>query len=273
MAHIILDKSYLDAASPKQMESLFDEHTVLMPDVLFYELTTTNEKSRKRCFNKFPDTTNPVELIPNIGTLLRYELINHRPCTPLSDRREKVVFNFHNGLRDGSFNFTKEQLEAKQNQEELIERDTRAFFDLAMMVNGFFPDLKCVRDKNLPHIIQKAKGQVATNINIVRQIYESLLAHDAPPNAVNANVLGPTWAYFRWVQVRVIYSLDLIFSYRGQMPSNITSKFWRRIEHDMLDAEYVILASLAGSFACNEKKLIEYFRLIRPEGFVFTYES
>lgn len=273
MAHIILDKSYLDAVSPKQIKCLFKEHTVLMPDVLIYELTTTNEKSRKRCFNKFHNTTNPVELIPNIGTLLRYELMKHRPCTPLYDHREKIVFNFHNGLRDGSFNFTKEQLEARQNQEKLVEQDTRDFFDLAMMVNGFFPDLNCMRDKDLPQIIQEAKSQVATNIDMVRQIYESLLAHDAPPNAVNANVLGPTWAYFRWVQVRVIYSLDLILSYRGHIPSDITSKFWRRIEHHMLDAEYVILASLAGSFACNEKKLINYFKLICPEGFVFTYES
>ena len=94
MAHIVLDKSFLDGANPQQIKSLCDDHTVLMPDVLFYELITTDEASRKPCFNKFPDTNNPVELIPNIGTLLRYELSTRKPCSPLYDRRENIVLIF-----------------------------------------------------------------------------------------------------------------------------------------------------------------------------------
>ena len=38
MAHIVLDKSFLDGASPEQIKSLCDNHSVLVPDVLFYEL-------------------------------------------------------------------------------------------------------------------------------------------------------------------------------------------------------------------------------------------
>jgi hypothetical protein len=117
MKEIILDKSYLDAATPEQIQVLCSEHRVLMPDVLFYELTTTEDTSMRNCFNKFPDATNPVELIPNVGTLLRYELTTRKSCIPLYDRREKIVFNFNGRLRTGTFEFTKAQLEDRKHQE------------------------------------------------------------------------------------------------------------------------------------------------------------
>ena len=142
MAQIVLDKSFLDGAKPGQIKSLCDDHSVLMPDVLFYELITTDENSRKRCFNKFPDTNNPVELIPNIGTLLRFELSTLNPCSPIYDRRENVVFNFHDGLRAGTFQFTNEQIETVNNYEEMVKLDTKTFFDLAMTIHVFFPFLK-----------------------------------------------------------------------------------------------------------------------------------
>ncbi len=273
MAHVVIDKSYLDAARPNQVKSLCDKHTVLMPDVLFYELITTRKLSRKHCFNKFPDTNNPVELIPNVGSLLRFELNTHRPCTPLYDHREKIVFNFHKGLRADTFQFTDEQLESKQNQEGLISQHSKTFFKLAMMVHVFFPHLNGISYSDFPEAVQEAKQQVATNVEKVREIYASLLDHDAPSNAVNAGALDPDWACFRWIQVRVIYSLNLLLRYQGQLPANTSEKFWLRIEHDMLDTEYVILGSLAGALASKDKKVIENFLLVHPDGLLFTLES
>ena len=103
MEEIILDKSYLDGATSQEINRLCKEYRVLMPDVLLYELTTTTETSRQRCFNKIPTTRKPVEIIPNVGTLLRYELNNLKPCTPLYGRREKIIkfgspFIQHNSL-------------------------------------------------------------------------------------------------------------------------------------------------------------------------------
>lgn len=270
MAEIILDKSFLDAATPQQIHTLCGEHRVLMPDVLFYELTTTEETSRQRCFNKFPDTTNPIELIPNVGTLLRYELNTHRTCTPLYDRREKIIFNFHSGLRTGTFEFTKAQLKARKNHEKIVEQDTKDFFGLAMMVAAFFPHISGIPYAKLPHAIQEAKALVASNIDTVRQIYAKLLEDSRISNLVRVDTLDPNWAYFRWVQVRCLYSLDLILRYDGRLPSNPTAKFWKNIEHDMLDSEYLMLASLAGALACNENRVIEYFHLIRPDGLLLT---
>jgi hypothetical protein len=268
--HIILDKSYLDAATPEQIHALCTEHRVLMPDVLFYELTTTEETSMKNCFNKFPDTTNPVELIPNVGTLLSYELTMRTPCTPLYDRRLREVFTFNSRLRTGMFEFTETQLETKRDRAAIVEKDTKEFFDLAMMIAAFFPEISGIPYPALPSKIEAAKTQVATDIFTVRRIYEKWLKGGRIPNPVLPDTLNPNWAYFRWVQVRCLYSLDLIFRYDGHLPQDPSAKFWRRIEHDMLDSEYVILASLSGALACNENRMREFFHLIHPDGLLLT---
>ena len=269
MAHVILDKSYIDAASKDEISTLCAKHTVLMPDVLFHELITTKEESMRRCFNKFPNKTNPVELIPNVRTFLRYELSKHQPCSPLYDRRIKIVFEFNERLRDGTFKFTEEQLETIKNRENQLEQDTKTFFDLAMLVPGFFSHLKAMPFKMFPDAIEKAKQQIATDADKVKEIYNSFLAHDAPSNPVSADCIDDNWAYFRWIQVRVLYSLNLLLKYRGKLPEEPGAEFWRHIEHDLLDADYVILASLAGALASNDNLMISNFQLICPKGKIF----
>lgn len=269
MKEIILDKSYLETATPSQVETLCGNHRVLMPDILFYELTTTTEESRKSCFNKFPDTANSVELIPNVGTLLHYELNTRKPCTPLYDQREQIIFNFNRGLRTGVFQFTKVQMADRKRQEAIVEQDAKDFFELAMMVATFFPQINGIPYSALPNEIQEAKAQVATDILTVRRIYERLLKGVKIPNPLLPDTLNPNWVYFRWIQVRCLYSLDLIFRYNGCLPSNPGAQFWTRIEHEMLDSEYVILASLSGGFACDENRMIDFFHLLCPDGIFF----
>jgi hypothetical protein len=243
-----------------------------MTDVLFHELITTKEESMRRCFNKFPNETNPVELIPNIGTLLRDELTTHRPCTPLYNQRVKIVFKFNEKLRDGTFQFTEEQNEIKQNREDQVRVDTKEFFDLAMLVPGFLPYLNNMPFKEFPNAIETAKQQIATDADKVREIYKSFLNHYAPSNPIDFSVIDSNWAYFRWIQVRVLYSLNLLLKYQGQLPKDPSDKFWRRIEHDLLDSEYIMLGSLAGALASNENKMISNFQYICPDGLSFRIE-
>jgi len=271
MAQVIIDKSYLDAASPSQVRQLCTKHTVLMADVLFYELMTTNERSRKHCFNKFPDTNNPVKLVPNVGSLLKYELDTHQPCTPLYNRCKKINFKFHKGLRAGTFHFTKEQRKGIWKRKAEVKQQTKEFFELAMMVHGFFPYLKRMPYNHFSNSIQKAKQEVATNEEKVREIYMSLLKQNVlPSNAIKPEALGPNWAHFRRIQIRVIYSLDLLLRYQGKLPTNTSDNFWRKIEHEMLDIEYVILGSLAGALASNDNGMIEKYQLVCPNGLLFT---
>ncbi len=269
MAHVILDKSYLDAANKDEIKSLCDNHTVLMPDVLFHELITTKEESMRRCFDKFPNRRNPVELIPNVGTLLINELSKHQSCCPLYDQRLKIDFAFNEKLRNGSFKFTDGQVEAIRNRENQVEEDKKAFFELAMLVLGFFSTVKALPFKEFSDAIEKAKTQIANDPNKVKEVYQSFLAYGAPPNPVRAECINENWAYFRWIQVRVLYSLDLLLKYQDNLPKNPGTNFWRRIEHDLLDSEYVILASLTRALASNENRMTSFFMSVCPKGEIF----
>jgi len=240
-----------------------------MPDVLFYELMTTSESSRKRCFKKLPNINNPVELIPNVGSLRQFELNTHQPCTPLYYRRLRIRFIFNKKLMTDAFQFTHVQLKSIQQRQQLVSQNTKSFFQLAMMVPCFFPHLNGVPWSDFPRVIQEAKREVATNVETVREIYARLLEYDAPPNAVKADVIDPNWAHFRWVQIRVIYSLNLLLKYQGQLPINVSKSFWRKIEHEMLDTEYVILGALAGALASKDERILENYLLVRPDGLVF----
>lgn len=143
-----------------------------------------------------------------------------------------------------------------------------------MIVSDFFPALKGLRHSEFTEAIREAKQQVALNDDKVREICAHLLKDNTRLNALSASILDPVWAIFRWIQVRIIYSLDLLLSYQGELPTKVADKFWRRIEHEMLDAEYVTLASLAGALASNDRKLIKRFILVRPPGsLLFTSEG
>ena len=271
MADIVLDKSYLDAATPSQIHSLCANHRVLMPEVLFYELTTTRKTSRERCFNKIPDTNNPVEIIPFVGSLLKYELNTHTACTPLYDRKEDIVFAFNRKLRTGEYQFSETDLDARNKRKREVEQRTKEFFEHAMMVAAFFPEINGIQYADLPQAIHNAKAKITKDISFIQQLYGSLLEPGIINNPVNPDTIDPDWAYFRWIQVRCLYSLDLIFRYNGHLPKNPTEKFWAKIEHDLLDSEYLITASLSGALACNEKRMLQLFQMLRPsKGFWVT---
>lgn len=269
MDEIILDKSYLDAATAEQVHALCGEHQVLMPEVLFYELTTTKNESMRNCFRKFPDVDDPVALVPYVETLLLYERSARRPSVPLYERRKQVVFRFNRHLGAGTFEFTGNQRKARQYQEAIVKQETEDFFQLAMSAATFFPEINGIPYVDLPQKILAAKTRIATETALVRGIYQQIVEAGNSSDQIPPDALDVDWAHFRWVQVRCLYSLDLIHRYNGQLPSGSGQTFWTSIEHDMLDSEYLVLASLSGAFACNENRLIEFFRLIRPDGRVY----
>ena len=126
---IILDKSYLDAATKDDIEKLCNKYKVLMIDTLFYELITTRIESRQRCFAKFPKGENPVDLIPNIGTLLRYENDNRKPTGKIYKHRIKDSFRFNPDLASGSFKFDEHQSKKREEDKEEVRKDTEGFIE------------------------------------------------------------------------------------------------------------------------------------------------
>jgi hypothetical protein len=92
---IVLDKNYLQGSTAAHMLQLAQSHQLLMADVLFYELISSSEPGRSRCFAKFPKIENPVILVNHVGALLKQEIESHEACGKPSTRYEDIRFQFN----------------------------------------------------------------------------------------------------------------------------------------------------------------------------------
>jgi len=87
---IVLDKSLLEGSSADTIQELCSQHQVIMPEVLLLEVLTTESKSMVKCFKKFPEIENPLALVPNVGSLIRYETENNRQRSPIESQFLKI---------------------------------------------------------------------------------------------------------------------------------------------------------------------------------------
>ncbi|PKN74378.1 MAG: hypothetical protein CVU52_06760 [Deltaproteobacteria bacterium HGW-Deltaproteobacteria-10] len=263
MAYIILDKDYLQGEKAETIFDLCKEHVLLITWALFYELMTTAPKEREKCFKHLPDNCN-ILIIHNVEYLRGYELENQKACTPIHAHALKGNLKFNKGLREGTFKFTKEQINGIKLHEKQLKERTENMLDRAMQLPTI---ISCEEGTLTNKKIEDIKQDIATDSERVLEFYRWLIENDnTQKHIIKPEQLNSNWLEFRWVQINIIYALDLLLRYRGNIPSNSTKKFWQKIEHDLLDMEYVILGSLTGALASKEKRVREMFKLVCPNG-------
>lgn len=268
---IILDKSFLDGCSISMMRDLCEKHRLMMPDTLFYELITTKNESRQRCFSKIPAGDNPLVLIPNIGTLLRYENDNRKPSVPVYQHRIKFDYSFNSKLAAGEFEFSQDLQEERHRSILEIKGEANAFMERASTMRDMFSSLRDCEKKNIETVVSSLKNEVARNPWLVKEVYAGTIGDANLPIDVKPENIGKNWAIYRWIQVQLIYALDLYKKYQGEIPPpNSGKSFMLNIEHDMLDSQYVMLATLVGGLACRDTKIIEVFKALHPKGVVLS---
>lgn len=266
----VIDKSFLDGASKDEVRRLCEEEVVLFSESLFFELMTTSEHSQKRCFSKFPEEPNPVKLIPNVGTLLRYEIENQAQCSPLIQHALVDDFQFNEKLRQGTYVAEGDVLRSLTEWKDQVKSDTEDFLVRCSIVHQFFPELNGIEYKSFPSAVENARSRVAEDQELVREIYKSFLDEDAPSNAPAPELLGPDWAFFRWIQCQLLSALRMFKKYQGKIELPATEGTFTRAEHTMHDIYYTILATLSGSLATGDQEIIDDFRLACPKGVLIT---
>jgi len=262
---IILDKCFLQGASPDTLEQLSETYLLLMPDVLFYELISSVEPSRSRCFNKFPNSENPIPVTQHIGALLRQELETHKPCGLPSENLVDINYRFNPGLATGEYKLTNTDIETCKGIEEELDNDISKLLTRVHSLEDLFPDFH----NKLRH------GQKAYAEELMIAVAEdttgiaTFLSKLELPNGKSMpskESLNPSWAIFRWFQVQLLFAIDIALRYGIQEEFDLTPSLRTKLEHDVLDSHYVIQGVLENSFATNEKKLKQFFELLSPEG-------
>ncbi|HZF12950.1 MAG TPA: hypothetical protein VFE33_29525 [Thermoanaerobaculia bacterium] len=255
---IVLDKSYLQGATREEINKLCGDYTVLMPEALFFELLTTQEKVRTACFRKLPAVENPVELITHIGALLAHEVETHTPATPVHGRYTRMRFVFNSRLSSGSFNLSEEQRAGIVGWERDIAESVAEFKERAAVTDRWFPSLAGYRPGMPKDGIEKLRQAIGTDSQMIRDIYDAIRHASFPPAAV----LDERWAFYRWVQVQLLAVLEYIRRYGI---GNALEASWR-IPNDVIDMQYTTTGSLVGALASRDAVVQETFKLLCPDG-------
>lgn len=257
---VVLDKSYLQGASGKDINDLCITENVLMPESLFYELLTTEPEVRANCFKKIPQIDNPLTLVPHVGTIIRFEIQNKRPCLNIEDVSLNIRYQFNRRLVSPDFKLTPEQEKSIYEWRNDIRLRMEGFKEKAAVVSGWFPETKGFKSGNDPSPINEGKSLVCNDQGVVSRIYEQIMHETFPdPRLVNEN-----WCLFRWIQVHVSAALDYVRKYGDGNEKAISKK----IENEFLDLDYCITALLVGALASKDNGMIDRFKNIRPDGIV-----
>ena len=251
---IILDKSYLQGIPAGRFQELSEQYQWLMPDILFYELISSDEPGRSGCFKKFPQKPNPIPLVKHVGALLEKEQTTHKPAGLPSENPDELnclTWRFNPALSNGSSHLLNIDKATMRKRKAELDRDISSLIKNSNLAPTIFPD---INEQFIADSVDKLSG--------------SLSSFELPDGATMParENLNESWTLFRWFQVQLLFSLDILYRYNDINPSALTDKSREKLEHDVLDMHYLILGVLQSAFATKDKKLIRFYKLLCPNG-------
>jgi hypothetical protein len=262
--NVVLDKSYLQGSSKNEIHQMCSQHQIIMPEVLFLEILTTKTENMVKCFKKFPEIENPVALVPNVGSLIRYETEKDRPCSPIETQFLKIRYVFNERLAKKQFIFTEEQKESLREWEKSTNENTGGFIEKAIVTDGWFPELSGYKPGESPKPLTDAMDMIATDLDFVRKIYSQL--RDEIYKTYKAlwpkpHRIDKEWILLRYLQVHLLAGIEYIRKYGKESQAMIT----KRLENEYLDIDYCIIGTLSDGLATRDRTMAKFYNLLCPD--------
>ena len=272
---IIVDKSYAQGA--RSLKALLKDWDMVFPDAFFFEVASTDTRARKKCLKEIRQlhASAGVHVAPNVGELLRQEIQGLDCAGAPSD-------NLIRGLkREGFLGMSFEDLSrARRDALRQTDRDFALNVDQlvirANMLSASLPGTCEGTTKQRKEAYRKARATIAQDRDFVAGFFADFVcrAPDAPPEAplleriARSDVFGPAWTIFRWVQVQLLYCLKILERHGRLDPNNLQPPLRGRLQHDVIDMEYLVLGVLQGALATNDNTMRDMFTLLAPDGTV-----
>jgi hypothetical protein len=190
---------------------------------------------------------------------------NGSPCTPL-DGRFIVSVKLRDSLFDSACTLTPEETQYLNAKETELRAQTLDMVRIWRSVNLFFPQLKGLKPGVDCEAVEEARRVIANDTTAVRQIYDSICQGWEPPNGLPgklppANVIGPNWAVYRWLQVNLLAAIDVVSRYAEA----VVPKAEKRT-NESHDLHYAVTAALIDGLATKDQPMADRFRLLCPAG-------
>ena len=275
---IVVDKSF--AQGIRSLLGLHDQWQLLFPDAFFFEVASTDARARERCLSKLRELRryDAVRVASNVGEMLRKEIHRLGRAGPPS---ENLVLGLD---LDAFFGMRFDDLstarrDALLSTEMHFDRDVDGLIERVNMLQGVVHGIaKGMTDRRRKAAFHAARETVAEDHDFVRRFFADFVCSGdhAPPGAsllaevARSGAFGPEWTIYRWVQVQLLYGLDLVERHGPVTADTLTPKQRERLQHDATDIEYVILGVLQGALATNDGRMRDMFTLLRPDGALLT---
>jgi hypothetical protein len=268
---VVLDKSFLQSATKARVHELASSRRLLMSEALLYELLSKPADYRA-CFSKFPDIENPVDVVLHVGGFLKKEIDGRRPAPRPSDRRRRVRFKFNARLLEPDYRLPDEAAAEIARQHLEVLADTESLKSRALGALDHFPELLAGNDAARAAARVAAEELVAQPTALL-DFYGQLRAPKGMKRLPPRRLINERWALYRWLQVQFLFAIDLYLRYGDSLAHPLSARVEERIEHDTLDAQYLLIGVLEGGFATEEKKLKRWYKLLVPEGLLLTRDA
>ncbi|MGC3892743.1 hypothetical protein [Pseudomonas urmiensis] len=258
---IVLDKSFLQGAPKSRIESLGELYGLLMPEEMLYEMVKAHPADRAKFFMKFPSTARPFELSKNLGSLLRYEKENLRSCGLPSQQIRNIDHAPTKDYQNPEYVLPDELTTQRESRKSQVDEDVERLVWMTENIGDIFPETRETAPKDRENQRNSLQIKTFTDSTFLKQILKEIL-----PLPGSSSTIDHTWISYRWLQVNMLFALDYWVRYPQGIDLSTESKLKERIRHDALDAGILIVGLQEGALATKEKKLINWWEGIYPEG-------
>lgn len=171
---------------------------------------------------------------------------------------------------------TKARRDALALTEIEFDQDVDGLIERANTLHGHIQGTSSGSTEQRNRAYGMARQEVAQDRDFIVKFFAEVLCGGAhpPPGArflmqiAQAGAFGPEWALYRWTQVTLLYALELLQRHGQLTPEKLTTRQRERLQHDVIDMQYVVLGVLQGALASKDKRMRAMFKLLRPDGAV-----
>jgi hypothetical protein len=258
---VFLDKSFLFGVKTETFRALLQHTNFIISDATLYELVTTSEPQRSNCIRKFGPGITEIQLVSFVGPMIKREVKTHAPAGLPSQFREVGVFAFNPNLFGGGYELPADAQKAVDEKYQELQMEIDTLVSRVEHIPSHFPELRGGDKASL----QSVEALIALPGSFL-PLYSHMSWPDKSDSLPPVSKINEFWAIYRYLQVQMLFAAHLFYQYNGKLPPTTHPKFNIKLEHDVLDADQLILGCLQGAFASNEKKLKRWFKLLCPNG-------
>lgn len=268
---VVVDKSFIQGRTREAVHRFASQHRLLMTEALLFEMLS-NPQDRRACFAKLPSGENPVDIVLHRGAYLRKEISTRRPVPRPSTKVEKFRFQFNERLLREDYSLPIEAKAVLDEQRREVVADAQSAKSRALQMPSFFPEL----DARKSHVRRAARDEAEAQVvqpSALMDVYAGLRAPKGQRKLPPRRLISDDWAVYRWLQIDFLFCIDLYFRFGSALSDPMSPKSEQGIEHDILDAQYLLVGVLEGSFATHETKLQRWYRALLPQGKLYAKDA